>query len=70
MTYKEGKKCKKVPHKSCHYEKIPRCSKVAVEKCEDEIVDKCKETPVKQGNKVAKKRCVWPERSMKDDTRC
>ena len=39
-------------------------------KCEKVYYDKCKELPKKVGEKVIKKRCVWPQKRIKDDPSC
>ena len=74
----------KLALKTCYQEK--KCDKVPFEKCEDGFLDKCKETPKKVGQKVkysflllhcitksfqvSKHRCVWPKRTIVDDTSC
>ena len=52
----------------CFQEKT--CKKVPSKKCEKVYYDKCKELPKKVGEKVIKKRCVWPQKRIKDDPSC
>ena len=52
----------------CFQEK--KCKKVPSKKCEKVYYDKCKELPKKVGEKVIKKRCVWPQKRIKDDPSC
>ena len=52
----------------CSQEK--KCKKVPSKKCEKVYYDKCKELPKKVGEKVIKKRCVWPQKRIKDDPSC
>ena len=46
------------------------CSKVPEVKCEPGYLDKCQETAVPVGQKVPSTRCAWPQRTVRDDTRC
>ena len=50
--------------------KEKKCRKVPEKKCEKVFLDKCKELPKKVGEKVLKKRCVWPKKRLQDDTSC
>ena len=47
-----------------------KCKKVPTKKCEKVFYDKCKELPKKVGEKVTKKRCVWPKKRLQDDPSC